>query len=203
MPCSPRQKIAQAVVDAGGDYIMIVKENQPTMHDDIATACADAALLVGTSTCAAQEHRGHGRLERRTLTLTTALADFLTWPGQQQVFQLVRSRTNLRTGEVSWERVYGITSLSSLRADAAYVLDCVRNHWIIEHGSHYVRDVTFGEDHSQVRTGSIPQVMAALRNTAIALLRSSGETTIASACRRHAAHPRQALALLGIVRPDY
>jgi hypothetical protein len=91
--------------------------------------------------------------------------------------------------------------LGPATADAAFVLDRVRSHWIIENGSHYVRDVTFAEDHSQVRTGSIPQVMAAFRNTAIALLRSSGETTIARACRRHAAHPWQALALLGIKRP--
>jgi predicted transposase YbfD/YdcC len=100
-----QQKIAQAIVDAGGHYVMIVKENQPTLQEDIATACADPLLLAGTSTVATTEDRGHGRLERRTLTLTTALADFLTWPGQQQVFQRVRSRTNLRTGEVSWERV--------------------------------------------------------------------------------------------------
>jgi hypothetical protein len=195
--------VAQAIVEAGANYVMIVKNNQPALREDIAAAFADPVLVAGTSTTTSTEHRGHGRLERRTMTLSTALADFLTWPGQQQVFQLVRSRTNLRTGEVSWERVYGITSLSSLRADAALVLDWVRNHWIIENGSHSVRDVTFAEDHSQVRTGSIPQVMVALRNTAIALLFSNGETNIARACRRHAAHPRQALALLGIVRPDY
>jgi hypothetical protein len=128
--------------------------------------------------------------------------DFLTWPGQQQVFQLVRSRTNLRTGEVSWERMYGITRLSSARADAAYVLDRVRNHWILENGPHYVRDVTFVQDHSQVHTGSIPQVMDAFCNTAIILLRSRGETNIARACSRHAVHPWQAFTLLGIVRPD-
>jgi predicted transposase YbfD/YdcC len=195
-----QQKVAQAIVDAGADYIMIVKENQPTLYDDIATAFADPALVAGTCTVARTENRGHGRLERRALTLSTALAGFLTWPGHQQVFHLVRTRTNLRTGEVSCETVYGITSLTPARADAAFVLDRVRNHWIIENGSHYVRDVTFAEDHSQVRTGSIPQVMAAFRNTAIALLRSSGETTIASACRRHAAYPWQALALLGITR---
>ena len=107
-------------------------------------------------------------------------------------------RTNLRTGQISWERVYGITSLSSLRADAALVLGRVRQHWIIKNGSRSVSDVTIAEEHSQVRTGSTPQVMAALRNMAIALLRTSGETTIARACRRHTTHPWQALALLGI-----
>jgi predicted transposase YbfD/YdcC len=196
-----QQKIAQALLDAGGAYIMLVKENQPTLYEDIALTFADPVLLAGTSTTVSTSNRGHGRLERRTLTLTTALADFLTWPGQQQVFQLVRSRTNRRTGEVSSETVYGITSLSAARADAAVVLDCVRNHWVIENRSHYVRDVTFAEDLSQVRTGSIPQVMAAFRNTAIALLRIDGALNIASACRRLAAHPWHALALLGIPAP--
>jgi len=196
-----QQKIAQAIVDAGGDYLMVVKENQPTLHEDIATVFADPASLVGTSTTARTENRGHGRLERRTLTLTSALADYLTWPGQQQVFHLVRTRTNCRTGEVSDETVYGITSLSPAKADAAFVLDRIRTHWMIENGSHYVRDVTFAEDLSQVRTGAIPQVMTAFRNTAIALLRLNGEPNIARACRRLAAHPWHALALLGIPPP--
>jgi len=196
-----QQKIAQAIVDAEGDSIMIVKENQPTLQADLATAFADPALVAGAGTTATTHQRGHGRVEQRALTLTTALADYLTWPGQQHVFELGRTRTNLHTGEVSGETIYGITSLSALRADAAFVLDRVRNHWIIENGSHYIRDVTFAEDHSQVRTGSIPQVMAAFRNTAISLLRTSGEPNIAAACRRLAAHPWQALTLLGIPGP--
>ena len=196
-----QQKIAQAIVDAGGDYIMMVKENQPTLHADIALAFADPALLAGASTTATTDNRGHGRVERRDLTLTPALADYLTWPGQQQVFQVLRTRTNRRTGEVSGETEYGITSLSAARADAAFILDRVRDHWMIENGSHYVRDVTFAEDHSQVRTGSIPQVMATFRNTAISVLRVRGETNIAAACRRLAAHPWHALALLGISSP--
>jgi len=196
-----QQKIAQAIVDAGGDYLMIVKENQPALCADLALAFADPALLAGASTTATTHNQGHGRVERRDLTLTTALADYLTWPGQRQVFQVVRTRTNRRTGEVSGETAYGITSLPRVCADAAFVLDRVRDHWIIENGSHYVRDVTFAEDHSQVRTGSIPQVMATFRSTAISLLRTSGEANIAAACRRLAAHPWQALTLLGIPYP--
>jgi predicted transposase YbfD/YdcC len=197
-----QRKIAQAIVGAKADYIMIVKENHPELHEAIATAFADPALLAEhRRSTASTLDKGHGRLERRTLTLSTALADYLAWPGQQQIFQVTRRRTILRTGEVSCETGYGLTSLSPQRADAAFVLERVRNHWIIENGSHYVRDVTFAEDHSQVRTGSIPQVMAAFRNTAIALLRASGETNIASACRRLAAHPWQALALLGLPCP--
>ena len=91
--------------------------------------------------------------------------------------------------------------LPPTRADATFVLGRLRAHWTSENGSHYVRDATFTEDHSQVRTGSIPQVMTAFRNTAIGLLRSHGEPNIAAACRRLAAHLGQALALLSIPPP--
>ena len=89
-----QQKISQAIVDAGGDYLMIVKENQPTLQAHIATAFADPGLLAGASTTATTHNRGHGRVERRDLTLTTAMADYLTWPDQQHVFQVVRVRAN-------------------------------------------------------------------------------------------------------------
>jgi predicted transposase YbfD/YdcC len=79
------------------------------------------------------------------------------------------------------------------------LLECVRGHWPIEHTSHWVRDVTFDEDRSQVRCGNIPHVMAALRHTAIGVLRWAGHTNIAAACRQLAAQPAQALALIGIV----
>ena len=78
------------------------------------------------------------------------------------------------------------------------LLELVRGHWQIENTSHWVRDVTFDEDRSQVRCGNIPQCMAALRNTAIGLLRWAGHTNIAAACRRMAAQPAQALALIGL-----
>ncbi len=108
--------------------------------------------------------------------------------------------TRKSSGEQRAEIVYGVTSLSRERASAAQVLELVRAHWHIENKSHWVRDVTFDEDRSQVRVGSIPQVMAALRNTAIGLMRVAGEVNIAAACRRFAAQPWSALALLGISR---
>ncbi len=107
-----------------------------------------------------------------------------------------RERTIQRTGVVERETVYGVTSLGPERADAARLLTLVRQHWHIENRSHWVRDVTFDEDRSQVRVGSIPQVMAALRNTVIGLLRFSGTTKIAATTRRFAARPSEAIALL-------
>jgi len=103
-----------------------------------------------------------------------------------------------KTGEVREEVVAGVTSLAPERAAAAQLLALVRGHWQIENRSHWVRAVTFDEDRSQVRCGSIPQVMAALRNTVIGLMHWAGYSNIAAACRRFAAQPVLALALIGI-----
>src|SRR5262249_46202325 len=103
-----------------------------------------------------------------------------------------------KTTEERVEVVYGVTSLNPARGTPERLLDLVRGHWQIENTSHWGRDVTFDEDRSQVRCGNIPQVMAALRNTTIGLLRWAGYTNIAAACRRFAAQPDLALTLIGI-----
>jgi predicted transposase YbfD/YdcC len=192
-----QRHVAQAIIDEGGDYVMIVKENQPQLRADIE--------LVFTLPPAGDRQEtartvdiGHGRIEQRNITTSEALVGYSTWPGLAQVFELGRHVIIQKTGQERVEVVYGVTSLSSERATPGRVLDLVRGHWSIENKSHWVRDVTFDEDRSQVRCGSIPQVMAALRNTAIGLLRWAGHTNIAAACRRLAAQPAQALALIGI-----
>ena len=141
---------------------------------------------------------GHGRIEQRTLTASTALAGLSLWPGLAQVFQLERQVIRKKTGEERYEVVYGVSRLVAERTTPSQLLALVRGQWQIEHRSPWVRDVTCDEDRSQVRGGSIPQVMAALRNTAIGLLRAAGYTNIAAACRRFAAQPDLALALIGI-----
>jgi len=192
-----QRHVAQAIVDEGGDYVMIVKENQPQLYADIE--------LVFTLPPAGDRQEtartvdiGHGRIEQRNITTSAALVGYSTWPGLAQVFELGRYVIMQKTGQERVEVVYGVTSLSAERATPGRVLDLVRGHWSIENKSHWVRDVTFDEDRSQVRCGSIPQVMAALRNTTIGLLRWAGHTNIAAACRRLAAQPAQALALIGI-----
>ena len=107
-----------------------------------------------------------------------------------------------KSGEHRHEVVYGVTSLSRDQAGPERLLSVVRQHWSIENKSHWVRDVTCDEDRSQVRCGSIPQVMAAFRNTAIGLMHCVGETNIAAACRRFAATPWAALALIGLIPPN-
>jgi predicted transposase YbfD/YdcC len=140
----------------------------------------------------------HGRIETRTLSASSALNDHGLWPGLEQVLKIERTVVEKKSGKRRQEVVFGVTSLRRERASAEQLLEMARQHWHIENKSHWVRDVTFDEDRSQVRCGSIPQIMAAFRNTAIGLMRRAGETNIAAACRRFAAQPWAALSLIGI-----
>jgi hypothetical protein len=96
------------------------------------------------------------------------------------------------------EVVYGISSLSPRRADAARLLELNRGHWGIENELHYRRDVTLGEDASRVRKGVAPQVMAALRNSVLHLLSGVAAPSLASALRAMGNCLPQALGLLGL-----
>jgi predicted transposase YbfD/YdcC len=193
-----QRSIAQQIVEAGGDSVMVVKENQPQLREDIATVCALPPIVGETRTVAQTVDCSHGRIEQRRLHTSDVLVGYSDWPGLAQVFHLERQVRNKKTGEVREEVVAGVTSLAPERADAARVLALVRGHWPIENKSHWVRDVTFDEDRSQVRCGNIPQIMAALRNTVSGLMRRAAYTNIAAAGRRCAAQPTLALALIGI-----
>ncbi len=140
----------------------------------------------------------HGRVERRSLQASTRLATHLNWPGAAQVCRI--QRRTLRNGNVTEEVAYGITSVPRVQASASQLLSWNRGHWRIENGSHYVRDVTFGEDASQIRTGNAPQCLAALRNAAISLLRSTGVTNIAQALRKNTYQVDHVSAILGIMK---
>jgi predicted transposase YbfD/YdcC len=194
-----QRAVAERMVHGGGDYVMLVKGNQPQLQHDIQLVFHETHMLAETMATAETVDSGHGRLEQRRLTASSALVGYSDWPGLAQVFQLERSVIMKKRGEQRHEVVYGVTSLSRDQAGPERLLGLVRQHWSIENKSHWVRDVTFDEDRSQVRCGSIPQVMAAFRNTAMGLMRCAGETTIAAACRRFAAKPWAALALIGII----
>jgi predicted transposase YbfD/YdcC len=112
--------------------------------------------------------------------------------------KLERTVTHLKKNQTTTETVYLLTSLSAERASPDALLALNRAAWSIENRSHWVRDVTFDEDRSQIRTGNAPRVMASLRNLAIGLLRLNGHRCIAAALRHFAARPNEALALLGL-----
>jgi len=193
-----QRAIADRIVHGGGDYVMLVKGNQPQLQHDIQLVFHEAQTLAETMTATETVDSGHGRIEQRRLTASSALVGYSDWPGLAQVFQLERGVIMQKSGEQRHEVVYGVTSLGPDRVGPERLLGLVRQHWQIENQVHWVRDVTFDEDRSQVRCGSIPQLMAAFRNTVIGLMHWAGETNIAAACRRFAAQPWLALALIGI-----
>jgi predicted transposase YbfD/YdcC len=201
-----QQEIARTIIEHSGDYLLVVKQNQPTLLRDIQdlffTADTDPNLLADTIRTA-QEVRLHGgRLEERELEASTALNGYSEWPGVQQVLRIKRTVTNKRTGRTSCEVAYAVTSLTPERATCSRLLVAWREHWTIENKLHWVRDVTFDEDRQQVRAGHAPHVLAALRNTTIGLLRTLGESNIARACRRYAAQPFLALQAVGLLHRE-
>ena len=133
----------------------------------------------------------------RTIRTTTRLNDYLDWPGVGQVCRL--ERVVKCGGKETREVAYAITSAGPPWAGAAELLGWWRDHWGIENRLHWVRDVTMGEDASRIRTGAAPQVMAALRNATISLLRLLGATNIAEALRANPYRVPDVLAELGIV----
>ncbi len=181
------------IVAAGGDYVVIVKENRPQLYADIALLFAEPP--PGERFATARQAGRHGdRTEVRQLWASAALAGYLRWPGLAQVCRIERivRRKAGRAREVR----YAVTSLAD--ASAARLLRLVRGHWRIENRLHYVRDVTMGEDASRVRTGAAPQVLAALRNAVLGLLRQHGWDNIAAALRHYAWQPAAARRLLGL-----
>ena len=188
---------AETITSGNGDYVMPVKGNQPGLLEDIRTLFEDASAPAEWFQTDSQWDQGHGRTEYREIRTSSILRDYLDWPGAQQVFRLHRRTVLNKRKEQREDIVYGVTSLTPDKASPAQLLQLVRDHWAIENRLHWVRDVTFDEDRSQVRSGSTPQVMAAMRNLAITLMRSVGVHNIAAGCRQFAARPNKALNLIG------
>ncbi|WP_327002368.1 hypothetical protein OHA72_45745 [Dactylosporangium sp. NBC_01737] len=134
--------------------------------------------------------RGHDRREIRTLKILS-VSTGIDFPNAAQAMQIRRRRRRLdEPRRFTTETVYAITDLLVHQAKPTHLADWIRGYWPIENKVHWVRDVTYDEDRSQIRTGTGPQVMAAIRNAAIGDLRLAGATNVAAANRP--------LALLGI-----
>jgi len=191
--------LATQILDQGGDYLMVVKRNQARLYQELTWYFATPPLPCDRPwQTSATITKGHGRLEARTLSCTDDLGGYLQWPGVQQVVRRTCERTRLKTGVVSEAVTYALTSLPASRATAAQVATLWRGHWTIENRVHYVRDVTFGEDAHQMHTGNAPQVLAALRNAWLNVLRAAGWTNIAAALRHYSWSLLETLQLLGL-----
>ncbi|HET7474794.1 MAG TPA: ISAs1 family transposase [Dermatophilaceae bacterium] len=174
----------------GAHYILVAKANQPTLYDQLRSIPWKDIPAADTTT-----GKGHGRRESRTVKLTEVRAG-IDFPGARLAIQVIRTRNRPGQVRATKETVYAITSLSHDDATATQLADAIRGHWSIE-VLHWIRDVTFAEDLSQIRTGAGPQVMAGLRNLAVSLHRLAGQTNIAAACRRVNRYPERVLSLIG------
>ncbi len=191
-----QQKVTQTIVDQGGDYVLPVKENQALTYEAIEFWFDAPAADCLPNPVAEITEKKHGRLTHWRIETTTALNDYLDWPGLKQVFKITRRVIFPKTGVIQVDCRYGISSLAPQRANPFQLLTFTRHHWGIENGLHWVRDVTFGEDRSVLHTGRTHHVMATLRNLALSLLRVHGYTHIASTLRLFAAQPNLALELV-------
>jgi predicted transposase YbfD/YdcC len=174
-------------------YLFCVKANQPLLLARVQRLPWQRVPVADRT-----RDQAHGRIEHRTLKVVTA--HHIGFPYAAQVLQVTRKTRNLRTNTPRrWRTmtVYAITSLPFEQARPARLADLLRGHWAIE-ALHHVRDTTFAEDASQLRTGAGPHVMAALRNLVIGVLCRAGPVNLAAALRRHARDPRRPLATLGI-----
>jgi hypothetical protein len=190
------RELAADLRDRGAHWILRIKGNQQRLHTRL-----KALPWKDVPEAARVRSVGHGRVETRTIRVidlegsSDGHGEF--FPGAGQALKIVRRRRT-RRGRWSVQTVYAITSLDPRAADPALLACWVRGHWSIEAGLHWVRDVVFGEDQSQVRTDHGPTNLACLRTLAINALRLTGHTHIAAGLRQHARTPLLPLATLGL-----
>jgi predicted transposase YbfD/YdcC len=191
-----QKKFCTTVYVFGGHYLLVAKENQPGMLQDLVDFFADKDLDQGEWQYHKETNKGHGRLETREIWASTQMNEWFgkDWTGLAQVF-MIRRRV-IEKGEQRIETVYGITSLPRKKASASRLLAFNRKHWFIENRLHYRRDVTLGEDASQVRVKGAPPVLAALNGGILALMDFLGVKNVPKQFIHYCAHPRDALQLL-------
>lgn len=184
-----QRQLSIDVLAKGGDYLWFLKENQATLLADVQRffqppqRCAGYALPELPRTVAESTSKGHGRVEKRRLTLMIDEYQFLNWPGVQQVFRLERYVKQVRTGVESTEVVYGITSCAPQEGTAEQLLKWTREYWGIENGLHYRRDVTLREDATRISQPRLARAIAAINNFIVALTQKLGYANLASARR--------------------
>lgn len=186
-----RETARYLVEDKHAGYVFTaVKDNQPTLF-----ARLDALPWQQTPISHHREDRGHGRLERRTIRVLPAPDGI--FPYARQAFLVERYVHDPHDGSLtSAAAALSVTCLSAKQADPRRLATFVRDHWGIE-SLHWIRDVTFDEDHHQLRQGSAPQVLAGLRNLAIGALRTTGRNKIAPSLRWISRNPLRVLNVLG------
>jgi len=200
-----QRAISADLVAQGGDYLWVVKENQERLYQDIERLFAPDTPLPGCGQLATDfQHAetvngGHSRIEKRSIQTSALLNRYVDWPGCGQVYRLERTLTWMRRGKAvktSHEIEYGITSLTREKAPARRVLQVRRQHWFVETGLHYRRDVTFHEDATRMTKGTAGCILAMVHNLVLGLIKRAGYHNAAQGRRYFEGHMDQAFALL-------
>ena len=173
-----QQELSLRVLEQGGDYFWVLKDNQPGVRETMSLLFAEPPWGKSLATATREARRGD-RWERRGLWASAVLNGYLERPGLGQVYCVKRRRR--RKGSETVERVYAITSLPVEQADPLRMLDPWTGHWSIENRVFWIRDVTMDEDRCRIISGSPPQMMAALHNVVMSLFRMGIEPNIAPA----------------------
>jgi predicted transposase YbfD/YdcC len=168
------------VAERKAHYLFTVKGNQPSLLDDL------RLIFEGRGKPDFHEPPtlAHGRIESRSIWTTTALNDYLDFPFVGQVFVIERYTLEKKTGKVSMDIAYGLTSHSPDTANAQCLLAFNRGHWTVENGCHYCLDWNWDEDRCTIRTGHGPANITRLRRFAIGLLKSKAPDSVAAAIRK-------------------
>lgn len=201
-----QRELSIQLIEAGGEYVWRVKDNQPQLQHDIEALFAPEVCTPGFSPCqkdfatATTCEKGHGRLEQRTLTASSMLQGYVDWPYAAQVFRIERRFVRVSDGLVMHEIGYGITSLTAQEANPARLLQAVRQHWGIENGLHYRRDETLREDRCRLK-GQGAHAMAVINNLVLGLLHRSAVVNAPDARRYYEAHLQDAINLVLLSPP--
>jgi len=191
-----QRETTQLIVEGGGHYVCTVKGNQPHLAAHLEELFQPWRRHEQDRDHCRTEERGHGRCEKRFLTVVSLPPGTVDWPGAAQAFCLTRSVRRRRTKKETFEVVYGITTLPRSEADAARLLRLNRGHWGIENRSHWVRDVTWREDAGLAYRDFTAEVLAVIRTTLLSLLRVHHVKNIAEQLRQNGNLPERAVRFL-------
>jgi len=198
-----QREVSAQIVESGGEYVWTIKGNQARTEWAIKKLFVhevchlkQGAPLSKNCRMVSRVHKGHGRIEKRTIMVSTELNDYLDWPHVAQVYRLEREVWHEKHQGRTRQVVYGLTSLTPQKASPKKLLALTRQYWGIESGLHYRRDVTLHEDATRQTVGTAGHNMAILNNLLIGLCIRNGYSNIAKARRRLCAHPKLALALI-------
>ncbi len=181
-----QRKLAHYLVkERSAHYVLIVKDNQPSI--------AEAIRLLFENRDASDYSEpftlNHGRLESRSIWVSTALNDYLDFPFVNQVFAIQRHTLDKKTGKETLEMAYGLTSHTTSTANAEQILQFNRNHWGVE-SHHYLLDWNWHEDRCTIRTQHGPENITRLRRFAIGLIKATSKDSVASTIRKLAGNVR-------------